>query len=118
MTQDSGQLDNSVLAAGSVTGAGTGQTGDGSVALPRLPSLGVDRAVPRLQRALQPLGGKRAIAVLLVGAFLVVAFATAGSSALVPQSSVSYPSWESGPLHVLHGALGNLLGSPHGLNIG
>jgi alpha-1,6-mannosyltransferase len=118
MSQDSGQLDNSVLATGSVAGAGTGQSGDGSVALPRIPSLGVDRALPRLQRALAPLGGKRAIAVLLVGVFLVVAFATAGSSVLVPQSNVSYPSWESGPLHLLHGVFGSLLGSPHGLNIG
>ena len=118
MSQDSGQLDNSVLATGPVAGAGAGQGGDGSVAASAHPLARVDRALPRLQTALASLGGRRAIAVLLVGAFLVVAFATAGASALVPQSSVSYPSWESGPLHALHGVFGSLLGSPHGLNIG
>jgi Glycosyltransferase family 87 len=113
MSQD---FDNSALAAGSAAGAA--QAGDGTVALPRIAPLGVHAALPRLQRALAPLGGRRALAVLIVGVFAVVTFATGGASVLVPASSLSYPSWESGPLHVLHGVVGSLLGSPRALNIG
>jgi alpha-1,6-mannosyltransferase len=78
----------------------------------------VSSALPRLQRALAPLGGRRALAALVLGVFLVVVFATAGASALVPTSQLTYPTWEAGPLHVLHGPLAHLLGSPHGLNFG
>jgi alpha-1,6-mannosyltransferase len=116
MSQDPRQLDSSVLAAGSVAAAG--RPGDATVALPRIPPLPVHAALPRLQRALAPLGGRRALVVLIVGVLAVVTFATAGTSVLVPASSLSYPTWESGPLHALHGAFGSLLGSPHGLNIG
>jgi alpha-1,6-mannosyltransferase len=105
-----------MLAAGPVAGVGTG--GDGAVSLPRISPLPVHAALPRLQRALAPLGGRRALVALVVGVFAVVALATAGASALVPTSSLTYPRWEAGPLHVLHGALRGLLGSPHGLNIG
>jgi hypothetical protein len=115
MSQESGQVESSLLAAGPVAGAGKG--GDGTVALPRIP-LGVSVALPRLQRALAPLGGRRALVALVVGVLVVVAFATAGSSTLVPTSNLTYPNWEAGPLHLLHGPLANLLGSPHGLNIG
>ena len=118
MTQDSGQLDNSVLAAGSVAGAGTGQSGDGSSRFrgsPRSGSTARCRGCSGRSRLWAASARSRCCS---VGVFLVVAFATAGASVLVPQSSVSYPSWEAGPLHVLHGALGSLLGSPHGLNIG
>ena len=98
--------------------AGVGTQGDATVALPRIPGLGVSSALPRIQRRLEPLGGRRALVALVVGVFLVVTFATAGASALVPTSNLTYPSWEAGPLHVLHGPLSHLLGSPHGLNIG
>jgi len=106
-----------VLAATPVAGVGAAP-GDGGVALPRLPALEVSSALPRLQRALAPLGGRRALAALVLGVFLVVVFATAGASALVPTSQLTYPTWEAGPLHVLHGPLAHLLGSPHGLNFG
>ena len=106
-----------MLAATPVAGVGAAQ-GDGGVALPRLPALEVSSALPRLQRALAPLGGRRALVTLVLGVFLVVVFATAGASALVPTSSLTYPTWEAGPLHVLHAPLAHLLGSPHGLNIG
>jgi alpha-1,6-mannosyltransferase len=112
MSHESGQGESSVFAAAPVVGG----AGEGTVALPRIAQL--DAALPRLQRALAPLGGRRALATLVVGVFAVVAFATAGASVLVPASSLSYPGWEAGPLHVMHGLLGNLLGSPHGLNIG
>ena len=117
MRKDSAPLENSVLAATPVAGVGAAQ-GDGGVALPRLPALEVSSALPRLQRALAPLGGRRALVALVLGVFLVVVFATAGASVLVPTSSLTYPTWEAGPLHVLHGPLAHLLGSPHGLNIG
>ena len=117
MRKDSAPLENPVLAATPVAGVGAAQ-GDGGVALPRLPALEVSSALPRLQRALAPLGGRRALVTLVFGVFLVVVFATAGASVLVPTSSLTYPTWEAGPLHVLHGPLAHLLGSPHGLNIG
>src|ERR1700761_4929582 len=112
MRKDSTPLDNSVLAATPVAGVGAAP-GDG-VALPRLPALEVSSALPRLQRALVPLGGRRALATLVVGVFLVVVFATAGASVLVPTSALTYPTWEAGPLHILHGPLSHLLGSWHG----
>jgi alpha-1,6-mannosyltransferase len=105
-----------LLAATPITGVGT--QGDAAVALPRIPGLGVSSALPRLQRRLAPLGGRRALVALVLGVFLVVTFATAGASVLVPTSNLTYPGWEAGPLHVLHGPLSHLLGSPHGLNIG
>src|ERR1700754_2959390 len=117
MRKDSAPLESSVLAATPVAGVGAAQ-GDAGVALPRIPALGVSSALPRLQRALAPLGGRRALATLVLGVFLVVLFATAGASVLVPTSQLTYPGWEAGPLHILHGPLSHLLGSPHGLNIG
>jgi alpha-1,6-mannosyltransferase len=116
MRKDSAPLESPVLAAAPVAGVGT--QGDAAVALPRIPGLGVSSALPRIQRRLEPLGGRRALVALVLGVFLVVAFATAGTSVLVPTSNLTYPGWEAGPLHVLHGPLSHLLGSPHGLNIG
>lgn len=105
-----------MLAAGPVAGAGN--AGEGTVALPRIPPLGVSVALPRLQRALAPLGGRRALVALVLGVIAVVAFATAGASNLVPTSRLTYPDWEAGPLHAVHGALDGLLGSWRGINIG
>jgi alpha-1,6-mannosyltransferase len=106
-----------MLAAAPVAGVGAAQ-GDSAVALPRIPALGVSSALPRLQRALAPLAGRRALVTLVAGVFLVVAFATAGASALVPTSTLTFPAWEAGPLHVLHGPLSHLLGSWHAVDIG
>jgi alpha-1,6-mannosyltransferase len=117
MRKDSAPLDRPVLAATPIAGVGAAQ-GDAGVALPRIPALGVNSALPRLQRALAPLGGRRALVTLVIGVFLVVVFATAGASVLVPTSQLTYPGWEAGPLHALHGPLSHLLGSWHGLNIG
>ncbi len=44
---------------------------------------------------------------MLVLAFAVVLFATARNSPLVPRSAISFPHWESGPLHHLFGGLTN-----------
>jgi alpha-1,6-mannosyltransferase len=116
MRKNSAPLESPVLAATPVAGVGT--QGDAAVALPRIPGLGVSSALPRIQQRLAPLGGRRALVALVLGVFLVVTFATAGASVLVPTSNLTYPSWEAGPLHFLHGPLSHLLGSPHGLNIG
>jgi hypothetical protein len=47
--------------------------------------------------------GRLALLAIALGAFAVVAFATAGSSILVPRSAATYPGWEAGPLHVVFG---------------
>jgi hypothetical protein len=54
-----------------------------------------------------PLAGRIALGTMLLLAFAVVLFATAQHSPLVPRSSLSFPHWESGPLHHLFGKLTN-----------
>ncbi len=49
--------------------------------------------------------GQVALTAITLSALLVVVFASAGSSILVPRSAATYPSWEAGPL-------GGLLGQP------
>lgn len=103
MRSDSSQIDNRLmLAAGPVSGAGQA---DGAVALPGLGTLGERLRITRPRVALHPLAGRFALATLIVGAFAVVVFATAGPSVLVPQSSRVFPGWEAGPLHGLFGTL-------------
>jgi hypothetical protein len=94
------------LAAGPVAGAGAGQ-GDATVALPRLAPLGARLRLPRTQVALRPVVGRLAMGTLILGALVVVVFATAGPSTLAPGSTFSFPTWESGPLHGLFGHLTN-----------
>jgi hypothetical protein len=74
---------------------------DGAVALPA-----VVPVVPRLALArvrFGPLAGRLALGTLLAGALAVVAFAATGPSVLVPGSALTFPNWESGPLHGLIG---------------
>jgi hypothetical protein len=53
-----------------------------------------------------PLAGRLALGALILGALTVVLFASlAGRSVLVPRSGLSFPPWESGPLHHLLGRL-------------
>jgi alpha-1,6-mannosyltransferase len=62
-------------------------------------------ATPRIE--IGPRGGKLALGALILAMFAVVLFATAQASVLVPRSYLSFPHWESGPLHHLFGALSN-----------
>jgi hypothetical protein len=59
----------------------------------RLPRLPLARVASRPQAA------RAALAVMIVGTFAVVAFATGRQNTLVPSSYLAYPRWESGPLH-------------------
>jgi alpha-1,6-mannosyltransferase len=96
-----------VLASAPAGGAG-GAEADGSILLPRLAPLGARWRLPRVgQIALGPVAGRIALGSLMFGAFAVVAFATAQHSPLVPRSALSFPHWESGPLHGLFGHLTN-----------
>jgi Glycosyltransferase family 87 len=88
-----------VLASGPVAGAGAG-AGDPAVAIPRL-TLGARMHLRWPRVALHPLAGRVALGVLVLGAFLVVAFTSSGPTALVARSVQTFPNWEAGPLHGL-----------------
>ncbi len=102
MRPDSTSAEGSVALA-SAAGA-TGQT-DSPALLPELPRLGLRRRV-RTRGGELELGataGRIAIASLLIGAFVLVVFATGRASVLVPRSSFGFPHWMAGPLHFLFG---------------
>lgn len=86
--------ESALLATSPVTGTGTA---------PRTISLPVPAwlRLPRLRVAQHPLAGRIALGTILVGAFLVVAYATANQNVLVPGGYLAFPPWESGPLHLL-----------------
>ncbi len=100
--------------AGRGAGAGAGLA-EPAVALPRVAPFGVRLRPPLARVATNPLAGRLALGALITGAFGVVAFASAGPSVLVPTSNLSFPHWESGPLH---GVLGTLIRDPDTLNLG
>jgi hypothetical protein len=87
------------LASGPVAGAGAGQA-DPTVAIPRLTS-GARMHLRWPRVALHPLAGQVALGVLVLGAFLVVAFTTSGPTSLIARSPETFPGWEAGPLHGL-----------------
>jgi hypothetical protein len=98
MQQDPPQIEQVVLASAPVGGAATADS-----AL-RLGPLAGRRALPRLplaRVAARPRTGQMALALIILGTVLVVAFAAAGQNTLVPSSYLAYPRWESGPLHGL-----------------
>jgi alpha-1,6-mannosyltransferase len=100
MAKDSSQAEAPVLLSTSpVAGAGAAQTKT-AVALP-----GIGRlvSVPRPRLVVSRTAGRLALGFLVVVAFAVVVFAASGPSVLVPRSSLSFPNWESGPLHGLIG---------------
>jgi hypothetical protein len=92
------------MSAGPVAGAGAGQS-DTTVALPTLEPLRARVALPRLRVAFGPLAGRLALGAIVAGTLLVVVFAAARPSALVPRAWLSFPNWEAGPLHGLVGHL-------------
>ena len=113
------RLENSVLAAAPVAGVGAAQ-GDGWRRPPTHP-----RAGGRALRCRGCSGRSRRSAARRALVTLVARRVPRGRvrdrgrrRCWCPPSQLTYPSWEAGPLHVLHGPLSHLLGSPHGLNIG
>ncbi|MFX6803853.1 hypothetical protein ABTH20_20560, partial [Acinetobacter baumannii] len=83
-----------------VSTAGTAET-DNSVLLPRLGRLPDAARLPRLRVLATPLAGRIALGTMLLLVAATVLFATAQNSPLVPHSPISFPHWESGPLHHL-----------------
>ena len=98
------------MAAASVGNASVGPSpvagqAEGTVALSRLRPLGFRAVLPRPRVAVGPVAGRVALTTLILGTLVVVVFATAGPSVLVPRSSQMFPAWESGPLDNLFGRL-------------
>ena len=90
-------------------------TGEGAVALPRLPfgvALGLPR--PRL-RVSSPAWGLVALGGIVSACLALVVFAASGPNNLVPSSFYAFPAWTAGPLHAL---LGRLHVSPLDLSYG
>lgn len=92
------------MTPGTVAGAGGAE---GTVALPGIAPVGARLKLPRARVTFGPRAGGLALAALILGAFAVVLFATAGQSVLAPRSYLTFPHWESGPLHHLFGSLTN-----------
>jgi hypothetical protein len=97
-----------VLATGSAAGA-AGQA-DGTAVLPgvgvlrvRLGPLVPARLRERPLLRFGPRVGQLALAVIVAGALMLVVFATARNSVLVPRSTFGFPGWEAGPLHFIFG---------------
>ncbi len=86
-----------------------------TIALPRITPFGARLRPPLARLATSTLAGRLALGALIAGTFAVVAFATAGPSWLAPSSNLSFPHWESGPLH---GLLGKLIRAPNTLQLG
>jgi Glycosyltransferase family 87 len=74
---------------------------DGAVALPTLPRLPRPAALSHARLRVGPVAGRIAIGTLIVATLVVVVAAASGPSVLVPRSSVFFPNWEAGPLHLL-----------------
>jgi Glycosyltransferase family 87 len=74
---------------------------EGAVALPTLPRLPGTASLPRPRVRFGPVTGRIAIGTLIVATLVVVVAAASGPSVLVPRSSVFFPTWEAGPLHLL-----------------
>ena len=115
MRQETTPGDGSVaFASAPVSSSGTADP-DGSVLLPRLAPLPRPARLPRLRVFASPVAGRIALGSMLLLVFATVLFATAQNSPLVPHSALSFPHWESGPLHHLFGSLTN---NWDGLNMG
>ncbi len=89
-----------VLASAPVAGAAAGGA-DSTLALPALATRGRLPRLPLARVLARPAAARAALAVMVLGTFAVVAFATGRQNTLVPSSYLAYPRWESGPLHGL-----------------
>ena len=79
--------------------------GEGTFALPRALPGGGRIALPRVLSVRGRLAGMFALGSLVAGAMLLVAFSSAGPSALVSRSLNVFPNWEAGPWHLLFSGL-------------
>src|SRR5579859_7836838 len=97
MTQEPAPTQPPVVLAGApVTGAPiAGATRPLSLALPGRVS--ANRLLREL--AAHPRAGVWALRAMVIGTFLVVAYATARENAIVPRAYLAFPPWDSGPLH-------------------
>jgi alpha-1,6-mannosyltransferase len=80
---------------------------DTTVNLPRLASARRTFRVARPRLAPGPVAARLALGTQVVVAFVIVMFTSARESAIVPQSSLTYPTWMAGPLHGVFGGLTN-----------
>jgi alpha-1,6-mannosyltransferase len=112
MTQEPSPTPPPVALAGPVAGAplagaaaASGPAAPaGRVSAPALaPALRARLRLPARARALSvhPRAGRYALATIIAGVFLVVAYATAGENVLVPRAYLGFPPWDSGPLHLI-----------------
>ena len=114
MRQDSTQAERTVVLASGTTAGSTAQP-ESTVVLPKIAPLGARLNVARRRIAVGPVAGRVALVSMALGAFLVVLFATARRSPLVPHSGIAFPGWESGPLH---GLLGLTIKSNDAISLG
>jgi hypothetical protein len=106
MREDAGQAEPTIRLATAQAPGAAGPATDTSLALR---SRRLRGARPRWTRGwgagkpitLGPRAGRVGVAALLLGTALVVAFAAAGPSVLVPRSNETFPNWEAGPLHLI-----------------
>ena len=80
---------------------------DSTIGLSRVGPAGRSLSVTRPRLAPGPVAGRVALGVEVAVAFVVVMFTSARESAIVPQSSLTFPNWMAGPLHGLFGGLTN-----------
>ncbi len=107
MRQETAHGDGTVAFASAPVSSSTTAEADTSALIPRIAPLRRPAGLPRTRALSSPLAGRIALASMLVLAFVTVLFATARNSPLVPRSAISFPHWESGPLHHLFGGLTN-----------
>jgi hypothetical protein len=83
------------------------QPSDTTIGLSRLAPDRQLFSLARLRFAPGPVAGRVALGTQIAVAFVVVMFTSARESAIVPQSSLTYPNWMAGPLHGVFGGLTN-----------
>jgi hypothetical protein len=83
------------------------QPSDTTIGLSRLAPDRQAFSLARLRFAPGPTAGRVALGTQIAVAFVVVMFTSARESAIVPQSSLTYPNWMAGPLHGVFGGLTN-----------
>jgi hypothetical protein len=88
---------DSALVLSSSTAAGTAA----EAALARSPAAWFRFSLPRYRVSFGPLSARLALAWLLIGAGIIVAFATSGPTILVPRSNEVFPGWLAGPVHFI-----------------